>query len=240
MSKSKQVALLLIATQKYKQFVQQLIDSANQFFCIGHDVTIILFSDEVIEVKSERIKIIQVGIQGYKFPHASLYRYKIFAEKEILLSQFDQIFYSDVDMNFVAPVGEEMFSDGLTATQHPGFYKGGWGSENNSEKSTSYLPKEKRKKYYAGGFNGGEAKFFLEMCHLLSANISIDENKGIIAEHNDEAHLNWFISNNIEKVKELHSGYCMVEDLPRRESWGISELPVKIIALNKDHKRMRS
>lgn len=240
MSKSKQIGLCLIATNKYKQFVQQFIDSANQFFCVNHDVTIVLFVNEILEVKSERIKVIQLGIPAYKFPQATLYRYKIFTDNLILLSQFDQIFYSDVDMTFVAAVGEEIFSETLTATIHPGFYKGGWGSPNNCPVSTSYLEEPYRKTYFAGGFQGGNATEYLKASDKLATNVLVDECNGVMAEWHDETHWNKYINTYEGQVLALTPSYCMVEEVERRVAWGIDHLPVKLIAITKDHNEVRA
>lgn len=236
MQERKQIGLILIATNKYKQFVQQFIDSANKYFCVNHDVTIVLFCDELIDLFSERIKVIQLNIPSYRFPEASLYRYKLISDNQILLSQFDQLFYSDVDMKFVDFVGDEIFSEGLTAVTHPGYYKGGWGSPNNNPLSTSYLPHELRKTYVAGGFQGGYTRIYLMAAKIAEVNIRQDLEKNIMAEWHDETHWNLLANTYNSQLNLLSPSYCYPE-----ASWFDKQaFEPKLIALDKNHKELRS
>ncbi len=235
------IGILLISTRKYKQFVQSLVHQIDEYFLKGHDKTIFLFTDEVQQVESKS-NVEQISIPPYKFPAATLYRFKCFRNHQDVLKHCEYLFYMDVDMAVVSPVGEEILSNGITVVRHPGFFtNGGWGDSNNPMRSTSYLPKEMRGPYVAGGFNGGLSFPFLNMCCKLADDIDIDDANGIIAEHNDETHLNGYISKNTKwPINLLTPQYCMVEQMHLREAWGISDLPVSIIALNKNHEEIRS
>lgn len=244
MQERKQIGLLLIATNKYKQFVQPLIDGIEKHFLKNHNVNIFLFTDEIGNYRAERKNIIQSSIPSYKFPFASLYRYKIFDEHKELLNKMDYLFYLDVDMAIVGEVGDEIFGEGLTAVYHPGYYKSaGWGSPNVDERSQAFVPLEHRKSYFAGGFNGGRTDRYLTVCAILKARIELDEKNGVMAEWHDESHLNALLNNNNNPLfipNQLTPSYCMVEQQSLRELWGIDHLEPKIIALNKNHKELRS
>lgn len=245
----KNVGVLLIATGKYNQFVKPLIQNLHDHFLKNSKVTVFLFTDDVSlsagDLSTSRINILITRISSLKYPYATLYRYKIFSHYEFLLDEMDYLFYMDVDMAVVADVNENILpSSGLVAVRHPGFYgKGGWGSSNNSQKSTSYLPLEKRTKYYAGGFQGGTAYDYLKACSILHENIKTDEAIGIMAEWHDETHWNWLLNNENTlppHITELTPEYCMVEELHKRVEWKIDRLTPRIVALAKNHAELRS
>src|SRR3972149_123473 len=143
------VGLLLISTGRYDIFLKPLIDSVDMFFFKNEPIDIYIFSDKPYKDEySKRINIQVIQIKHYPFPYATLYRYKHFDRFNHILDS-DYLFYLDVDMKFMAPVGEEILGD-IVCVQHPGFYKGGWGSEGCIEKSLAWLPKERCHDYKAG------------------------------------------------------------------------------------------
>src|SRR5271165_6630143 len=111
-------ALIVIATgEKYWQYISPLVNTAKKFF-VDHDF--ILFTDSVADYPGTK----KIMIQPMGFPEATLKRYHIMMAKKELLSQYDYLFYTDVDMLFVDKVGEEIFSgDGITATLHAGYIR---------------------------------------------------------------------------------------------------------------------
>jgi histo-blood group ABO system transferase len=238
------IGLLLISTGKYDQFVQPLIDSVKNYFMKKHEVIVYLFTDKLQDlIGDERVSIEQFIIAPLKFPFATLYRYKIFNElKDEIKTDF--VFYSDADMRFVGDVEEYILPNesGLTAVQHPGFWKGGWGSSGTHELSMAYLPIKKRKNYYCGGFQGGKREVYLSMSEELYKNIEIDlkkakeinytHNSGILAEWHDETHYNWYMSSRCPKV--LSPSYCFPEN------WKSLPFEPKILALEKNHNEIRS
>lgn len=229
------VGLLLIATGKYDVFLQPLLDSVDKFFFRGEQVDIYIFSDKQLDDlrTSERLEVQVLNIQHHPFPYATLYRYKHFdTYKDILQSEY--LFYLDVDMKLVGTVGDEILGD-IVCTQHPGFYKGGWGSEGCSPYSMAYLPPEARKGYCAGGFQGGKRETYLEACNILNARIQDDETRSVMAEWHDETHWNWYLKTLAINPKILDSGYCYPE-----APWAKGMPFVKrIMALDKNHAEMR-
>jgi hypothetical protein len=69
----------------------------------------------------------------------------------------------------------------------PGF--GDWERDN---RSTAFLPRVKRKKYFHGAIWLGTNASFKRMCEVLKSNIELDSSNNIISKWHDESHLNWF------------------------------------------------
>lgn len=235
----------LIATRKYKEFVEPLVKLIDRFFLPNHEVAVDIFSDEMIQPRSSmRLQMVWTRIGKLGWPFATLYRYSIFNQFSGYLKKFSHIYYMDVDMAIESEVGDEIIGDGLTVTRHPGFYGlGGWGSQNVNPQSKAYIPPEEwaRLNYFAGGFQGGETITFLKMCKELAENIADDEKRNIIAEHNDESHLQHYLWSHPEIPRiELTPQYCMVQSEVLRKNWKIAHLPVSIVALDKNHAEIRS
>lgn len=225
------VGLALISTNKYDVFLTPLINSIDEFFFIGQEIDIYIFADKVYSGShSERINIVQTKIDHYSFPYATLYRYKHFdTYKDVFKS--DYLFYIDVDMKFVAPVGDEILGD-IVCVQHPGFYAGGWGSTNCSRDSLAWLGAERWIYYMAGGFQGGRIDKYIQACNILNSRIADDESRGVMAEWHDETHWNWYLKCIAVNKKVLTPSYCYPET---------AHIPFekKILALDKDHNAVR-
>ena len=101
------VGLLIIATNKYIQFLQPLIESADSYFLPNQDITYFVFTNQNIDIKSNR-NIVKIDVEHKDWPWMTLGRYKIFSDNSNILSKMDYIFYSDVDMRFVFEVGDEI------------------------------------------------------------------------------------------------------------------------------------
>lgn len=226
------IGLLLIATGKYDVFVQPLIDSVDKYFFRNDHIVIYLFTDkpDIKLIHYNRIHLVILPIEHKSFPYSTLYRYKYFTQYADRIDT-EYLFYSDVDMRFVGEVGREILPEkvSIVATIHPGFYKGG-GSWCTDENSNAFTPPEGRRKYYAGGFNGGKTEGFLSMAKILSELIDEDEKKGVMAEWHDESFFNMWLW--IHKCKELSPSYCYPE------SWKLP-FPKRLLALDKDHKAIR-
>lgn len=237
--------ILLISTRKYKQFVAPLINQIDEYFLPDTKKTIFVFTDELQELESKS-NIEQIIIPPYKFPYPTLLRYMLFDDNKEQLKKCTHLTYMDVDMAIVDTITPEEFltDEGLTVVRHPGFFiSNGWGNGDNEnpKESTSYMPPENRKHYYCGGVQSGTSEAYLELSKILSANIKLDELNGVMAIYHDETHYNKYVNENYGKIpmKELTPTFCMVEQPLLREAWGIAILPVKIIALAKNHAEIR-
>lgn len=220
----KSVGLLLIATNKYTFFLQPLIESADNFFMKDYDVTYFIFTNEDLDIKTNR-KFVKIDVEHKPWPWMTLGRYKIFSDSHDILDKMDYLYYSDADMLFVSDVREEILGDRV-GTQHPCFVDQR-GTPETNPRSLACVYDNEPMQYFAGGFNGGTSREYLKMSSIISKNIETDLENGIIAIWHDESHLNrYFIDNPPTKV--LSPSYCYGEnfDIPYEK---------KILALVKDH-----
>lgn len=232
------ICILNIATNKYIQFVEPLLESVEENFLNGHDISALVFTNHEIEEVSDNVKISRIEHEAWPIP--TLKRYHYFMQEAEYISQFDYCYYMDVDMRIEAPVGEEIFGN-LVATQHPGF----WNKENSyytyerRPQSTAYIPWGEGKMYYAGGFNGGKPEHFLKMSDTIVKNVNKDFETGIIAEWHDESHMNRYLLDNPPTV-ELTPSYCYPEAVRFNPiGWNVPFEP-KIVALEKNHNKVRT
>jgi len=225
------IGILCIATNRYKEFIQPLIESIEANFLTAHDVTIHLFTDDLIQLKTG-LKVEQTIIPSYKFPEATLYRYRIFLQKDYA---DDYLFYLDADMRVVAAIGDEVLND-ITCVRHPGYYRGG-GSWETREDSSCFVAQQDRLKYFAGGFAGGKTDVYLPACQVMSQWIDTDLSNGIMPIWHDESAWNKYLV--LHKHVELTPSYCMPEARGKREYCKVGDLPAKILALEKNFNYFR-
>lgn len=246
------IGILTIATGKYKKFLSPLYASIRKNFLPEHKKTFILFTDSpedainsVVEFKNDTI-IVQIERKG--FPGDTLLRYHHFASVREKLKDMGEmcpkaLYYFDADMLVTGHVGNEVLPTrykSIIATAHPGYWSrpghDPMGTPETNRSSTAFIPPDRyRPCYWAGGFNGGEFEAFMSMSVAIAGRIDKDLEKNIVAVWHDESHLNAYLSESwmIGQVKSLVPSYCYPE------SW-IIPFEKKIIALDKDHKEVRS
>lgn len=226
------IALCILATNKYIDFVQPLIDSADKYFLIDHHVEYLIWTDQPNRITSEAGRPIRMKWLAHeRWPMITLKRYETMRQTD--LNWYDGVYYIDADMLFVDYVGREILEP-LVAVQHPGYYRGGGAWENNNL-SAAYVPKMLRKHYVAGGFQGG-----LKYATTVGILAKMIEGEKIIPAFHDESYWNRYYAYNMDFFTLLDPSYCMVEELYKRRLWGIESLHAKIIALQKNHKEVRS
>jgi hypothetical protein len=203
------IGLLIIATGKYKLFLKNLINTADKFFLINHNVTYYLFVDEFVKINSDR-KIEQIIIEHKPWPFPTLLRYKHFSNNSELFEKLDYLYYVDSDMIFENIVGEEIFDD-IVCVAHPWFV-GNRGTPENDKKSLAYIPDSVNFQYMAGAFFGGNKDCIMNMFQFISNQIDIDYNRGVIAKWHDESHSNKFFI--LYSTKVLSPEYCYNKQSP--------------------------
>jgi histo-blood group ABO system transferase len=229
---SVRTALLVIATgEKYHQYVNPLLESAREFF-VEHDAFV--WTDVHVGASAIDAKFV-VAKEPLGYPNETLYRYHTILQQRSLLAKYDYLFYLDVDMRMVAPVGKEIFSNSITACLHPG-YVNEVGSPERRPESMAAIPYNAKNKYFCGGFNGGFSGAFLGMAAELAWCIDKDTEKGILAVWHDESHLNRYLHDH-PPSKILDPSYCYPEGagdhyLNKWKAAGINPTP-KILALTK-------
>lgn len=226
------IGLLTIATGKYDRFINRLHGSAQTWFMkpTEHEVKSIVLTDSAI--RPVLANYFPVG--HLSWPGPTLFRYHMMLGiRDWLLENTDYLFYCDVDMEVVSPVGNEVLGD-LVATIHPGFwYKSRYEYtyETRPQSLACVYPWE-GKRYYAGGFQGGRTAKYLEVAEIVRSRIDADARNGITAVWHDESHWNRLLVATPPTI-ELDPGYCYPETTP---------VPFKprLMALAKDHAALRS
>ena len=76
------VCILTIATNKYIQFVERLLDNIEENFLNGHDIQCLLFTDHEVET-SDNVTVSQIDHEPWPMPTLKRYNYFI-KEKEFI------------------------------------------------------------------------------------------------------------------------------------------------------------
>lgn len=190
-----------------------------------------------------------IDTDAVPWPSPTLMRYHLFLNKEEELKEYDYLFYLDADMRVPSKIGDEVLSDGLTAAEHPMYslMKEYIPPYEPNKESTAYIPRpgkvvtdengKSRFKpyYYAGGFQGGVSKLFIEAMKTMKKNIDKDFDNNYTAIWNDESHWNRYLFDHEPEVV-LSPAYIYPDSLIKEyyepRIWGKSYEP-KIITLTK-------
>lgn len=239
--KKYKVAFVFIClNQPYWEFAKTMFDSAQKFFLRNHYVDYFFWSD----MPQDTLKgVTVIPTEPVSWPYPTLLRYNLFLNEEERLKEYDYIFYCDVDMKFVAPVGDEILGDGLTMAQHPMYavrkeYVPPY--EPNPD-SSAYIKRPGRTLngrveplYAAGGFQGGRSADFLEAMKVMKRAIDDDFSKDYVAIWNDESHWNKYLFDHPPAVV-LSPSYVYPDSLVKNyytKVWGRNYVP-KLVTLTK-------
>jgi Glycosyltransferase family 6. len=219
------IAIFLIATNKYVDFIPELVKGINKYFLTDHEKTIYLFTDS-----DKKISGVTKIYQEHKpWPYPTLYRYHIITNG--CKGEFDYYYYLDSDSLIVDTVGDEILGK-LVATRHPGFFnrpKLGFILDKKFL-AQSFVSINKIQYYFAGGFNGGSD--YLKMATQITRWIDIDQKYGHTPIFHDESYIQRYYSLNPPDVI-LTPEYCMPETMPERENYGLTNMKPNIIAITK-------
>jgi len=209
------IAILYICTGRYAQFFDGFYESAEKFLLPGMEKRYFVFTDQEQLTTAENVELLIRPCRG--FPEDSLFRFDRFLEIKDKLKDYDYTFFFNANMRFVAPVGEELLEERLTAVLHPGYYdKPAWRYPyERNKQSKAYIPAhEGNYNYYMGSLNGGRTADYLALAETCSQHIHEDWDKGIVACYHDESHLNHYLREH--NCKPLSPAYAYIEgkDLP--------------------------
>ena len=237
---TKNIDILVVATNKYVQFLPKLIASLTEKFLPNENRIVHVFTDRVKDcellLSQETIDIELHEIEHDKWPYATLYRFHFF-QRYITSINGDYQYYIDADSVVMSYIGADILSP-RTAVQHCGFVNGG-GSWETRIHSRSYVPKSLQKTYYGGGFWGFDKNNFSMVVERAVGMIDEDIKNGITPVWHDESVLNAILSS-AEPTKVLTPSYHYPENNPRIwESWN-EKYECKILLLDKNHKSMRT
>lgn len=235
----KNIGLMIIATNKYKQFINPLISSADRHFFNDekYNVKYFIFTDDPVQISSMRNSQI-IPIDHRPFPFASMDRFKHFTNAADYLAEMDYIYYVDVDCLFVDNVGDEAIGD-LVGVRHCGYYRGGGTFEGN-QKSVFYRPLDSYKHYYGGGFSGGKTDKYLELSKICSEKIEEDLNGGHMPVWHDETAINWYFADHEPLALDPGYHYPQGGIEKYKAGWLPDKFEPKILLLDKNHNEIRS
>jgi len=224
------IALCIVATNNYIDFVGPLVTSAEKYFLPGHDIEYRIFSNAQ-RIWDSTGNVYLHKVQHEPWPAMTLNRYDMILSAN--LKGYDAVYYIDADSRFVAPVGDEVLQN-MVVVAHPGYYIKGGGSWEKNPKSHAFVSPVLKNHYVCGGFQGG--RNFLEYAEIMQRNIEADTAAGITAVWHDESHLNAIFGQYRNHITLLPCDYMMPESLEKRKAWRIASINPKILALEKDHK----
>lgn len=198
-----------------------------------------------------------IPTEAVAFPYPTLLRYNLFLQEEEKLKEFDYIFFCDIDMKFVGPVGDEILGEGITAAVHPGYHIRTvlHPPIETNPKSASYIHRSGKvvndpiarnangqllgsrflPLYYAGGFQGGKSDKFIEAMKETKKIIETDLNMSYIPRWNDESAWNKYLDTHEPEIV-LSPSYIYPDSLIKEYYepivWGCS-YPPKLMTITK-------
>ena len=232
------VAVVFIGTDKYISFFDGWKKSIDTHFLVGENKELFVFSDT--EVTGENIT--GVKTENYKWPYATLYRFKMINSQREKLLGFDYIFYVDADLHARANIKlSDMIKDGkdFVGVHHPGNFRDPeWYTFDQNPSSSAYIgvPLKaygENAVYFQGCIWGGKASSVIALCDTLDKIIDHDLSSGIIARWHDESHINKFYLSNLQNVIILPFNYAF----PEHEEYSHykDNYEVKFLHLEKSH-----
>jgi len=222
------VALCIIATGKYITFVEPLLASADRHFFPYESRRYHLFTDTK---SGPMMRVMVHPVPKTPWPTPTLFRYHYILSAVDHFTDCEYVFYIDADSLFVGNVAEEVCCTGLTAVEHSGYVgrRPQFLPYCRKRRSTAYVQRGHGEKYYAGGFQGGRTRLWIEAMQDIAERIDEDMANEITAEWHDESHWNRYLIDHPPSIA-LSPEYCRPES---------SSLPKRIVALDKNHRELR-
>lgn len=247
--KRHKIGVLFICTgENYWPYAKDVIEGAKKFLLPGHQKDFLIWSDMPEEVATQTVEGATLfQTEATTWPLPTLMRYHLFLQQEEKLREYDYLFYCDIDMKFLQIVGDEILGEGITAAVHPMYYldKRFCPPYEPNKDSTAYIPRPGRvviendvprfqPLYFAGGFQGGTTKNFIEAMKVMRKNIDDDFFRNYTAIWSDESHFNRYLFDNPPAIV-LNPSYVYPDSLIKEyyePIWGRSFTP-KLVTLTK-------
>ncbi|XP_058488810.1 globoside alpha-1,3-N-acetylgalactosaminyltransferase 1-like [Solea solea] len=194
--------VVTLVVGKYKRFIHQFLTSAEIYFLPGQRVTYYILTDSPhsldppMELGPKRhVKVVPVAeVPGWN--RLAYRRMALIADaiRDPISGEVEYLFCADIDQEFVAPVGEEIFGN-LVATLHPELY----GMPRNAfpyeveEVSSACVDEDEGDYYYTSEFYGGLVSEMYRMARACSMLILQDQASGVLARGLEESYLNRYL-----------------------------------------------
>ena len=256
------LGIVSVATNVYLDYWKSQAASLDRNVSPELPITIHIFTDrtsEAIEFSKslKNLKVVAHEIPPYRWPEATLYRYKIFNEHKSELTQ-DILMYLDADMlvhstlslSRLAPQGTAE----ATLVKHPGYFRptglrriklywqyrkllvsdtysriklGGLGAWETNPKSAAFVSRASRRNYYCGGIWWAPNAIFRDLVSELDSRVNSDESAGLMAVWHDESHINWWGTQHAHASQ--NPSFCFSTSYP----W-LTHLEMVVQAVDKD------
>lgn len=220
------IGLCIMATGKYIQFVDPLVESARKYFCPHHQVTFFVYTDQPLHEEPDIVRIEQKRLG---WPFDTMMRNSVYYQNRSHLEGQDYLYGIDADMLFVNPIGDEILGERV-ASLHA-WYVGKRGTYETNPASLACVYPGEGVHYFAGGFFGGSKQEFFNLTYETTRRINDDLTRNLVAIWHDESHWNRYCID-FKPTVILGLSYCCPQ------SWWDGNS--KIIALDKNHEAFRS
>ena len=188
------IGLVILCTGKYAGFVPALVASAARHVNVPDmDLSPVLLTDSAGLLAAPPAGAIALPARHHPWPAAMLRRYAQILEHEEFLRGYEFLLHIDADMEFVGPVGAEILSAGLLATESPNLPAG-------------------RRQWFTGSLLGGETVAFLGALKEVQASI---QSSPVRTEYPEEYWWNMWLDAHPPDVV-LDGMYCF-PDRPARK-----------------------
>jgi histo-blood group ABO system transferase len=220
------VAVVVIATGRYHEFLPALIEGAKAH--VQGLERIFVMSDSAPRLDGV---VTWLPWGHIPWPYPPLLQYRAMTAYREVLSNFEILLYLDVDMRIQRDITIPSM-EGTFAVQHPGYVGVGHDElpyERRIE-SRCHVAIGEGTSYFAGAIQGGHAATYLEACATMAFWIQTDIANGIIPLWHDESAWNRYCM--LHKPEHvLPRTYCSPEYDKQADAY--------IVALDKDHDRLR-
>lgn len=213
------VALSFIGTGKYLDYLPNWYNQVQENFLPGIEKHIFVFTDGGIDEVPDGASIHFLDHKGW--PFITLERFSTLISIKDQISEYDWFIFMDADTLVVDKViPEDIFdsSKPLIGVHHPCHYLNMPphnqypGAFETDPKSTACVSvDDDTSVYYQACMWGGKVDEILTMMNILDQNIKEDLKNEIIAEWDDESHLNKYFCSHKELVNTLSSSYAYPE-----------------------------
>ncbi|KAM5146083.1 histo-blood group ABO system transferase-like isoform 2-T2 [Mantella aurantiaca] len=237
------VGITVFAIKKYTVFVKTFIETAEQFFMVGHKVNYYVFTDRANDLSNitlpEGRQLVIFEVPSYKrWQEVSMRRMEMIRDyaHQRFFKEVDFLVCVDVDMRFSDSVGVEILSD-VFGTLHPSFYNLNRDrfTYERRPKSKAYIPSDEGDFYYAGGYFGGTVAEVYKLTNFCHNAMMSDKENHIEAIWHDESYLNkYFLYHKPTKILSPEylwdNGFGVPKFLKRR----------RFVAVRKNHTAIRN
>ncbi|XP_073449505.1 histo-blood group ABO system transferase 2-like [Aquarana catesbeiana] len=241
--KDTRIGLFVFAVKKYIRFLGPLLETAERFFMVGHNVTYYVFTDNVSNVvkpkmgEGRNLQLHEVSADK-RWQDVSMRRMEILTAitKEQMPNEIDYLVCADVDMVFNDHMGVEILGD-LFATIHPGYFLADPQRFTYERRpiSAAYIPYGKGDFYYMAALYGGKVEEIHKLSTACHNGIKEDKKKNIEAVWQEESHLNRYLVYN-KPTKVLSPEYIWDTNLPNGELIKRK----RFLAVHKNHEEVRN